>query len=128
MKKKRLINWLCLSGVISVIFYLLHDIIGSLNYPGYNWMAQAVSDLTATDAPSYVIARGYSDIYGIFSCMCCVLLCILIRNRRSKVFRIGIYLFSIMNLVSAIGYSLFPLTSNGYDIKITNINTNTNGG
>ena len=36
MKNKKLINWLALSGVISVIFYILHDIIGGINYPGYN--------------------------------------------------------------------------------------------
>ena len=47
MEKKKLINWLCLSGVLSVIFYLLHDVVGAMNYPGYNWMSQAVSDLTA---------------------------------------------------------------------------------
>ena len=35
MKNKKLINWLSLSGVISIVFYLLHDIIGAMNYPGY---------------------------------------------------------------------------------------------
>ena len=29
---KKLINWLCLSGVLSIIFYLLHDIVGVMNY------------------------------------------------------------------------------------------------
>ena len=118
MKKKKLINWLCLSGILSVIFYLLHDIIGAINYPGYNWMSQAVSDLTSTDAPSFIIARGYSSIYGIFSCLCCALICILINNEKSKLFKIGVYLFSIMNYISAIGYSLFPLSSAGYDGSI----------
>ena len=118
MKNKELINYLCLSGILSFIFYLLHDIIGSLHYPSYNWMSQAVSDLTATDAPSFIIANGYSKIYGIFSCLCCSLLCILIKNDKSKLLRIGIYAFTIMNYISAIGYSLFPLSSTGYDNTI----------
>jgi len=113
--KKSLINYLCLSGILSIIFYLLHDIIGALNYPGYNWMSQAVSDLTASDAPSFVIAHGYSAIYGIFSCLCCALVSILVRKEKSKALRIGVYLFSIMTFISAIGYSLFPLSSAGYD-------------
>ena len=115
MKIKKLINYLCLSGILCVIFYVLHDIIGALNYPGYNWMSQAVSDLTASDSPSFVVAHGYSAIYGIFSCLCCALLCVIIGNKKSKALRLGVYLFAIMTFISAIGYSLFPLSSAGYD-------------
>lgn len=69
MKKRSLINWLCLSGVISVVFYILHDVVGGMNYPGYNFMSQAVSDLTATDAPSFITASGYVTIYKILNCL-----------------------------------------------------------
>ena len=85
MKNKKLINWLCLSGVISIIFYLLHDIIGAMNYSGYNWMSQAVSDLTSTDAPSFVVASGFVTVYKILNCLCCALLCILIKNEDKKI-------------------------------------------
>lgn len=114
MKEKKLINYLCLTGILSVIFYLLHDIIGALNYPGYNFMSQAVSDLTAANAPSFIIAHGYSTISALFTCICCTLICILVKNE-NKALRIGVYLFTIMNFVSAIGYSLFPLSSSGFD-------------
>lgn len=116
--KKKLINYLCLSGVISIIFYLLHDIIGGMNYPGYKWMSQAVSDLTATDSPSFVIANGYSNVYGILSCLAVALVSILAKNESKKTLRIGIYLFTIMTFISGIGYSLFPLSSAGYDGSI----------
>ena len=115
MKNKKLINYLCLSGILCIVFYLLHDVIGALNYPGYDWMKQAVSDLTATDSPSFVTAHGYSAVYGILSCLCCALVCIIVKNEKNKLFRIGVYLFTVMNFVSAIGYSLFPLSSAGYD-------------
>ena len=117
MKNKKLINYLCLSGILSIIFYLMHDVVGALNYPGYNWMSQAVSDLTATDSPSFVIASGFVTVYKIFNCLCCALLCILVKNEK-KTFKIGIYLFSIMNFISAVGYALFPLSSSGYDGSI----------
>ena len=115
MKKRKLINWLCLSGVIAAVFYLIHDIIGAANYPGYNWTSQAVSDLTATDAPSFAVARGLTTVYGILSCLCCALLCVLVQKSKKKSLRLGIYLFAIMNFISAIGYALFPLSSAGYD-------------
>ena len=115
MKNKNLINYLCLSGIISVIFYLLHDIIGAINYPNYNWLSQAVSDLTATNSPSFIIANEFLTLYKIFNCLCSALLCILIKNEKNKFLRFGIYLFSIMNYISAIGFTLFPLSSDGYD-------------
>ena len=121
MEKKKLINWLCLSGILSIIFYLLHDIVGAMNYPGYNWMSQAVSDLTATDSPSFVIASGFVTVYKLFSCLCSAMICILVKNEKKKTLRIGIYLYSIMNFISAIGYALFPLSSSGFDGSIQSI-------
>ena len=79
MKKKSLINYFCLGGILAFVFYLLHDIIGALNYPGYNAMSQAVSDLTATNAPSFIVASAYSSIHSIFACICCILVCILVK-------------------------------------------------
>ena len=111
---KRLAFCAFIFGLLSVLFYVLHDVIGAMNYPGYDAMSQAVSDLTATDAPSFAVASGYSAVYGIFSCLCCAFLCIIVSNQ-PKVIRIGVYLFTAMEAISAIGYSLFPLSSAGYD-------------
>lgn len=102
------------SGILCVVFYLLHDVIGAMNYPGYDFMRQAVSDLTATDAPSFAVASGLSAVYGIFSCICCTAVFLMVRNEE-KILRIGICLFAAMSFISAIGYSLFPLSSGGYD-------------
>lgn len=114
LKEKKLCKLFCLSGVIGIIFYLLHDVVGAMNYPGYNWMSQAVSDLSATDAPSFAVASGLSSVYGIMSVTCCFFVNVLCQQRH-KLTKIGIALFTIMNLISAIGYSLFPLSSAGYD-------------
>ena len=118
MENQRMIRrmgiWTCICGILSVIFYLLHDVIGAANYPGYQWTRQAVSDLTALDAPSFPIARALSGIHGIFTGICCAFLCVMVTDMR-KSLRIGVYLFTAMHGVSAIGYSLFPLSSSGYD-------------
>ena len=44
-------------------------------------------------------------VYKILNCLCCALLCILIKNENKKTLRLGVYLFSIMNFISAIGYA-----------------------
>lgn len=109
-------RWACVCGIVSVVFYLLHDCIGAMYYPGYRWMAQAVSDLTAADAPSFVIAKGFTTVHGIFCCLCCAFLFLRAKHGScGRVLRLGIYLFVLMHAVSAIGYSLFPLSSSGYD-------------
>ena len=101
-------------GALNVVFYLLHDVIGAIHYPGYAWTRQAVSDLTAVDAPSFAVASGYATVHGIFSGICCACLCIMAKDAR-KSLKLGVYLFAAMHGVSAIGYSLFPLTGSGYD-------------
>lgn len=112
--KRSIWNWLCLLGSAAAVFYLMHDAIGISVYPGYNWMSQAVSDLTALDAPSYSISSMLSTAYGVCMCICCCAMCVLV-TPLSKLFRSGVYAFGIMNVVSALGYSLFPLSSAGFD-------------
>lgn len=113
-KEKNLCRIFCLCGVAGLVFYILHDVIGGMNYPGYQWMRQAVSDLTATDAPSYTIAGGFSHVYGIMSVVCCLFVCVLTQQRH-RLTRLGVTLFVVMEFVSAVGYSLFPLSGAGYD-------------
>ena len=100
MKNRQIENWFSLFGVLAFIFYFLHIFMGQANYPGYSWMKQAVSDLTATNSISYAIATRYSSLYGMFSCIGTLFLCIIVRDRFNKLFRVGIYLYSVMNFVS----------------------------
>lgn len=50
MKKKNFINYCGLLGVTAFISYTAAVVFSPLAYPGYNWMAQAVSDLSGSDA------------------------------------------------------------------------------
>ncbi len=114
MKRKTLTNWLCLSGIISLIVYILHTVIGGMHYPGYDWKSQAVSDLTATNAPSFLIANGLSSVHHLFAGLCVVMVCLVMQRKGNKMLRLGIYIFAVMIWVSAIGYTLFPLSDAGY--------------
>jgi hypothetical protein len=107
-------NWFALTGLLAGVFYLLHVVLGQLTYPGYDWMRQAVSDLTAGDSPSREIASSFSFLYGFLSCVSCSVLCVIIAGKYNRTFRTGIYLYTAMNFFSFVGYTLFPLTSRGF--------------
>ncbi len=116
--ERKLINWVGLLGIISLISYALAVIISPMAYPGYNWMEQAVSDLSADNAPSKALWDQLSALYG--SCgivsVSCAMIYVSDNRISSKLFRIGIYLYAAMNWVSGIGYRMFPLTDAGKEI------------
>ncbi len=117
--EKKLINLAGLTGVISLISYAVAVIFAPLAYPGYNWMAQAVSDLSAEASPSRLLWNQLSAAYNVCSpvCMMCVAIFVSDKKISTKLFRLGIYLFAIMNWISAIGYKMFPLTDSGKEIS-----------
>ncbi|WP_455683315.1 DUF998 domain-containing protein [Thomasclavelia sp.] len=112
--KKTLINWLGLLGLISLFSYMAAVIFSPLAYPDYNWMTQAVSDLSASNAPSKMLWDQLSSLYGICQIVSIMMVCVFIQNKLNKTLRIGIYLFAIMNWISNIGFSMFPLSNSGY--------------
>lgn len=114
ISNKSITKWLSLSCVVASAFYFAHVFIGEGLYPGYNWLAQAVSDLTANGSPSAEVAGRYSSLYGLFACIGCIMTCLHTRLTVNKATRRGLYLFCAMHFVSNIGYTLFPLSAPGY--------------
>ena len=113
MKKTR-IHYMGLLGLVSLLSYAAAVIFSPLAYPGYDWMSQAVSDLSAANAPSLRLWSQLSSLYGICGLVSIMMVCVAISGKLNKIIRIGIYLFSAMNWVSAVGYAMFPLTDSGY--------------
>lgn len=112
--KKTLIQKLGLLGIISFMSYTAAVVFALLAYPGYNWMAQAVSDLSAANAPSLALWNQLSALYNACEVVCVTVVCIGIQNQKTKLLRTGVYLFAVMEWVSAIGYQMFPLSDSGY--------------
>lgn len=112
--KKTLIQKLGLLGVVSLLSYTAAVIFAPLAYPGYDWMAQAVSDLSAANAPSLALWNRLSAPYSVCEVVCATIVCIGCQKQKSKCLRAGIYLFAIMEWISAIGYRMFPLSESGY--------------
>ena len=113
MKKKTLINYIGLLGAAAFLSYLAAVIFAPLAYPGYEWTKQAVSDLSAENAPSRILWRQLAAVYDKCTLVCLMAVCVFIRGRLNKPMRVGIYLFTAMSWVSGIGYSMFPLSDSG---------------
>jgi len=43
-----------------------------------------------------------------------MMVCVGIQGRKTKLLRVGIYLFTVMEWVSEVGFSMFPLSESGY--------------
>lgn len=112
--KKKLINYIGLLGIVSFLSYLAAVIFSPLAYPGYNWMAQAVSDLSAANAPSLKLWNQLSSLYNVCEVLCATIVCVGIQGKKTKLLRIGIYIFAAMEWISAVGYRMFPLSESGY--------------
>ena len=112
--KKSLVQKLGLLGIVSFLSYTAAVVFAPLAYPGYNWMAQAVSDLSAANAPSLALWNQLSALYNVCEVVCITVVCIGIQGRKTKLLRSGIYLFAVMEWISAVGYRLFPLSNSGY--------------
>ena len=112
--KKSLIQKLGLLGVVSFLSYTAAVVFAPLAYPNYNWMAQAVSDLSAANAPSLALWNQLSALYNVCEVVCTTVVCIGIGGKKIGLLRAGIYLFAVMEWISAIGYRMFPLSDSGY--------------
>lgn len=116
MKKtsKTLLQILGLTGILSFLSYTAAVVFSPLAYPGYDWLSQAVSDLSAANAPSLALWNKLTAVYNVCEVLCATVVCVGMANKKSKLLRIGVYLFAIMEWVSAIGYRAFPLSDSGY--------------
>ena len=116
--KKKLINWLGLIGIIQLISYTAAIIFSPMAFPGYDWKSMAASDLSAMDAPSRVLWDQLSAFYNVGSVVCATCVSIYVSEKKisTKLFRLGVYLFTIMNWISNVGYKMFPLSDSGKDI------------
>jgi hypothetical membrane protein len=116
--KRRLIHWFGLAGIAALLSYTAAVVFSPAAYPGYDWMSQAVSDLSAENAPSRLLWNQLAAVYNAGSVVCVSCVSVFVSEHRTgtKLFRFGIYLFALMNWVSAIGYAMFPLADSGKEI------------
>ena len=116
--KKKLINWLGLIGIIQLLSYTAAIVFSPTAFPGYDWKSMAASDLSAMGAPSRMLWDQLSAFYNVGSVVCATCVSIYVSDKKisTKLFRLGVYLFTIMNWISNVGYKMFPLNDSGKEI------------
>ena len=112
--KKSLVQKSGLFGILSFLSYAAAVVFAPLAYPGYDWLSQAVSDLSAANAPSLALWNQLTAFYNVCEVVCVTVVCIGIQGQKTKLLRIGVYLFAVMEWISAVGYRMFPLSDSGY--------------
>ena len=113
-KRKSLLNMCGLLGAVSLLSYAAAVVFSPLAYPGYDPLAQAVSDLSAANAPSLALWNSLSSLYNVCEVMCVMMVCVGIAGVGTRLLRAGIYTFAAMEWISAVGYRSFPLSDSGY--------------
>ena len=63
--KKSLLNYCGLLEIVAFLSYTAAVVFSPMAYPGYDWMAQAVSDLSAANAPSLSLWNQLSSLYDV---------------------------------------------------------------
>lgn len=115
---RKTLRRLGLTGILALLSYTAAVVLSPLAYPGYDWMAQAVSDLSAQQAPSRMLWARLAAPYDICSVVCATCVWVYAAESRagSRLFRTGIGLFTLMTWISAVGYGMFPLADAGTEI------------
>ncbi len=119
--KRTLLQKLGLVGVLSFVSYAAAVIFAPLAYPGYDWLSQAVSDLSAANAPSLGLWNQLSAFYNVCEVVCVTVVCVGIGGQKSRLLRAGVYSFAVMEWLSAVGYRAFPLSNSGYDATFQDV-------
>jgi hypothetical membrane protein len=94
-------------GIAAVVAYVLHVVLGGLLWPGYNHLAQPISDLTATSSPGRSVAAPLANLYGVLSIAFAGSLLVETWARKNRLLTVGLGLLLLLFTVSFL-YGFFP--------------------
>ena len=97
-------------GMVGVVGYMLHTIIGNLLWKSYNPITTDISSLTTVGAPNAAMLEIFTNAYGICTILFVAGLIIKSFRKYHLVTRVGYVVMMVMQIISMVGYSLFPLT------------------
>lgn len=108
-------------GMIGVIAYLIHTILGQILWNSYNPITTDISSLTAVGAPNRELLLIFTYIYGISMLLFIVGLIVKAFRKYHFSLKTGYIIMFIMQLVSFVGYSLFPITGDKTEMNLQNL-------
>ena len=113
IKNKSVWQWLCLLGILSAIFYILHIVIGEqinrANGYGYNVYAyKHVDFLTVVGAPARPVAGTLLFISRWLSAVCCTAVLMTLKDKVNNYIFYGLESLVAFRIVAAIQGLLLP--------------------
>lgn len=108
-------------GMIGVIAYISHTILGNILWSEYNPITADISSLTAINSPNRELLLILTYIYGILMILFITGLLIKAFRKYHSSVKIGYIIMIIMQIVSFFGYSFFPLTGDKTVMTFQNI-------
>jgi hypothetical protein len=118
---KKIEKFLIPLGMAGVLFYFLHTVLGNILWPEYDPITMDISSLTAEGAPNAQLLRVLSLIYGICMILMVIGLVINAFKRYNGKLKTGCVILLIMQVTSAFGYNLFPLTGDKTEMNFQNM-------
>lgn len=110
MNRQKIEKMLILFGIPAGFFYLLHTILGNILWSEYNPITTDISALTAVGAPNAGLLSIFTFTYGVCSITFVVGMLMRAFRKYNKLIRVGYIVLLVMELVSMVGYKMFPLT------------------
>lgn len=107
-------------GMIGVIFYFIHIILGQILWPEYNPITMDISSLTAVGAPNAGLLRIFTLFYGISTILFATGLIIKAFRKYGLFVKIGYIVLFVMEFTSLLGYAMFPLTGDKTEMNFQN--------
>lgn len=101
--KRTMLQKFGILGLISLLSYTAAVVFAPLAYPGYNWLAQAVSDLSADSTPSRTLWNQLSALYMPCGIVCCTMCGLEVSANPNRALRTGVYIFYVMNWLPEAG-------------------------
>lgn len=108
-KRSKLEEFFMPLGMIGVVAYMIHIILGNILWHEYNPITTDISSLTADGAPNSSLLRIFTTIYGI--CMILFTLGMIVKSLKKYhlATRVGYTILLGMEVISLFGYSALPL-------------------
>jgi hypothetical protein len=60
-----MLRFLLVCGLLSSILYIVIDVVGALNYPDYDYSAQAISEMSASGAPTADLLAPFYRVWSL---------------------------------------------------------------
>lgn len=107
----KILKWYIPFGMISVLFFFTHTILGSILWHGYSPIRQNISELTADGSPHAHLLRVFVGIYEVCFLVFALGMIFTVFRKHNVYIKTGFSLLLLSALFSIVGFNTFPMTA-----------------